>query len=411
MPRLALAVLISLLAALPALADGFTVTGGSHDLANVVCSLSIPAGGKIDVNALKHPDGTIIPAATFRQTLTGGPGSQIVFVLPRLKSGETITLVPTDPPANTPRFAVSRNGELIAYMTDDRGETSRVLDLYRPGKFEPADKKAGRTAEIANPSSKPFHHLWDATGQVRLTNGPEGRYPHHRGLYFGFNRVSYDGKTADVWHCTGGAHQFCTGLDQYEAGRAAGRQRIGVSWIGQDGKPFAAEKREYTVYRIGDGTLVEFASVLTTDLPKVRLDGDPQHAGFHFRANAEVEKSAKETYFLRPTGKGEPGKELNWDAKGKNRDSINRPWTAMSFVLGGKRYTAVYLDHPDNPKEARYSERTYGRTGTYFEYDLTPEKPLKVKYRVWVQEGEVTPEQCEMLSRAFVSPPVVTVGK
>ena len=33
----------------------------------------------------------------------------------------------------------------------------------------------------------------------------------------------------------------------------------------------------------------------------------------------------------------------------------------MSFVLDGKRYSVVYLDHPDNPKEARQSERTYGR--------------------------------------------------
>jgi hypothetical protein len=32
---------------------------------------------------------------------------------------------------------------------------------------------------------------------------------------------------------------------------------------------------------------------------------------------------------------------------------------------------------------------------------LTKDKPLKVKYRLWVQEGEVTAEQCEALSKAF----------
>ena len=42
------------------------------------------------------------------------------------------------------------------------------------------------------------------------------------------------------------------------------------------------------------------------------------------------------------------------------------------------------------PKEARQSERTYGRVGTYFDYDLTKDKPLEVKYRCGCKEGEVT---------------------
>ena len=79
----------------------------------------------------------------------------------------------------------------------------------------------------------------------------------------------------------------------------------------------------------------------------------------------------------------------------------------MSFVVAGKRYTALYLDHPENPKEARGSEREYGRIGNYFEYDLTPDKPLRVKYRVWVQEGEMTVEQCNAMREAFVHPPEV----
>ena len=38
------------------------------------------------------------------------------------------------------------------------------------------------------------------------------------------------------------------------------------------------------------------------------MDGDPQHAGFHFRAVNEVDKNKDQTYFLRPYGKGEMGK-------------------------------------------------------------------------------------------------------
>ena len=125
------------------------------------------------------------------------------------------------------------------------------------------------------------------------------------------------------------------------------------------------------------GTQIDWATVLTTKLPKVRLDGDPQHAGFHFRATQEVSKNGKEnTYYLRPDGKGKAGETRNWDAKGRDAKAVNLPWNAMSFVVGGKRYTVLRINHPDNPKETRGSERDYGRFGDYFEYDLTPTKPL-----------------------------------
>ncbi|HJZ89889.1 MAG TPA: DUF6807 family protein [Gemmataceae bacterium] len=274
-----------------------------------------------------------------------------------------------------------------------------VLEYVRPT-FDRSQTPPKKEA-TANPTIKVFHHLYDESGTVRLTNGPQGQYPHHRGIFFGFNNITYDGKKADLWHCRNGESQQHVGVVSHEAGPTFGRHRVTVTWNGQDGKTFAVEERELTVRRQDHGWLVDFSSILATDRDKVHLDGDPQHAGFHFRANADVEKTKGDTYFLSPTGKEEMGKEVNWDPKGKQGPK-DRPWTAMSFVLGGKRYTCVYLDHPDNPKEARQSERTYGRVGTYFEYDLTKDKPLKVRYRLWVGEGEVTREQCEALSKAFV---------
>jgi hypothetical protein len=274
-----------------------------------------------------------------------------------------------------------------------------VLEYVRPtfdAKATPAKKDA-----TANPTIKIFHHLYDDSGKVRLTNGPEGQFPHHRGIFFGFNRISYDGQQADIWHCRNGESQQHVAFISHAADVNSGGHKVKVNWNGRDGKTFAVEEREVTVRMAKGGRTVDFNSTLSTEREKVRLDGDPQHAGFHFRANSEVEKTKSETYFLGPMGKGEKGKEANWAAK--SGGPTNRPWTAMSFVVGDKRYTVVYLDHPDNPKEARQSERTYGRVGTYFEYDLTKSKPLRVKYRLWVQEGEVTAEQCEAWSKEFVA--------
>ena len=81
----------------------------------------------------------------------------------------------------------------------------------------------------------------------------------------------------------------------------------------------------------------------------------------------------------------------------------------MSFGLGGRRYTVAYLDHPANPKEARFSERDYGRFGSYFESTIDEGRPLTVHYRLWLQEGLMRPEDVAALSHDFIDPVRVTV--
>jgi len=69
----------------------------------------------------------------------------------------------------------------------------------------------------------------------------------------------------------------------------------------------------------------------------------------------------------------------------------------------------AYLDRPENPKEARFSEREYGRFGSYFEYTIERDKPLTVNYRLWLQEGLMKPEEVAALSANFVEPVNVTM--
>jgi hypothetical protein len=72
------------------------------------------------------------------------------------------------------------------------------------------------------------------------------------------------------------------------------------------------------------------------------------------------------------------------------------------------RFTVCYLDSPDNPKPARFSERDYGRFGSYFEYDLKPGESFSINYRIWIQEGVMTMDEINGLSQDFVDPAEVT---
>ncbi|MEZ6139797.1 MAG: DUF6807 family protein [Zavarzinella sp.] len=326
-------------------------------------------------------------------SLNTGAGAEVVAIVPELSAEKPVSVeITLDSAKNTEGFTwKDAEGDAPVLFAKDK----QVLAYVRP-KFDPNPKA------LTNPTFKVYHHLYDESGTVRLTNGPEGRFPHHRGIYFGFNRISYNGKSADVWHCRNGESQQHDSTVATSGGPILGRQVVTINWNGQDGKTFAKETRQIDVIAAPGGRYIEFRSLLTTELDKVRLDGDPQHAGFHFRAAQDVEKNPKETYYLRPSGKGAKGTEINWTPKGKNSaDVVNRAWTAMSFVVADKRFTCVYVDHSSNPKEARQSERSYGRFGTYFEYDLSKNNPLKLQYRLFVKEGEVTAEDCSQLSSAF----------
>ncbi len=272
----------------------------------------------------------------------------------------------------------------------------------------PLDESSAKAREE---TFKVYHHVYDPTGKRLITKGPGGLYTHHRGLFYGFKTTSYGKNTVDIWHCPppgkpNEAHQAHRDVRLRWAGPVLGRHRLDIDWNGVGKKTFATEQRELTVYNVPGGTLIEFSSLLTPTGEPVELDGDPQHAGFHFRADNEVadKKVQKETIFIRPGGIGKPGVEKNWP---KDEEQVNLPWLGMSFVLGGKRYTAAYLDNPSNPKEARFSERIYGRFGSYFVATATREKPLLVNYRVWLQEGQMSMDDIAAKSRAFVEPVVV----
>ena len=267
----------------------------------------------------------------------------------------------------------------------------------------------GSTPERHNQTYKPYHHVFSPDGTRLLTKGDTGGlYPHHRGLFYGFRKITYgDGKECDVWHCLEKAHQSHERVLSQHASAESANQVVAIDWHGSQGEVFAHEERAVAVVRKPDGLQIDFSSHLeTADDRPIHLDGDPQHAGFHFRAAQEVaDKTIGQTYYLRTDGKGELGETRNWEEGGNeamNAECINRPWDALSLVIGGERYTVLYIDHPDNPKLARYSERDYGRFGSYFVTDVKPDQPLDVRYRIWVQEGEMTVDQCNAKADQFI---------
>lgn len=384
-----------------------TVEAGKHDRVNVPVraplgvSHNLPPGARSAV--LTAPDGSRIVGqltgvglvTEFATGKNQRAGRELHFIVPKLEAGKKLTLKCTFSDA-------AAGGGKIFRWHDTAGEYNELRFGDRPVLRYMYKALDDSTKEARELTYKMYHHVFDPKGTRTVTKGPGGRYTHHRGLFYGFNKIRYDGVGVDTWHCKGDTHLSHEDFLSKDEGPVLGRHRLAIDWHGVGKKVFAKEEREMTVYNVPGGQLIEFASRLRSTGPVVKLAGDPQHAGFQFRADNEVAaKTNKQTYYLRPDGKGGPGETRNWPGR---KDHVNLPWNAMSFVLGDQRYTCCYLDNPANPKEARYSERDYGRFGSYFEYELNGSNSLDTNYRIWLQEGEMTGEQVAAKSADFVEP-------
>jgi hypothetical protein len=265
------------------------------------------------------------------------------------------------------------------------------------------------TPETLHDTYKVFHHVFGPGTDTIITKGSGGKYTHHRGLYVGWNKTQFDGKSLDFWHCTRGAHQRHVKFLEKSGDADRGTMTAEIHWNDAEGEPVIVEKRTVTVTRpASNGDLkaawqIDWQTMLTSRRGEIELTGDRQHAGFQYRASQEVADSDG-ARFLRPAGFPQKPEAVQVGDQGDPPAHINLNWFAMTYEVAGQRYTAEYFEDPGLPKPSLYSERPYGRFGAFFKTKLKPEEPLTMRYRVIVSTGEAPqPDAIQKRYDAFVS--------
>ena len=117
----------------------------------------------------------------------------------------------------------------------------------------------------------------------------------------------------------------------------------------------------------------------------------------------------------------DPSRSCTDDESDINKSHINLPFLAMTIAVPNSKtdgqksensvYTIAYLSDDANPKPSRFSERDYGRFGSYFEATVVPEAPLNLHYRYWVVDGASKTNTIQNLSDQFANPVKVEVVK
>ena len=233
------------------------------------------------------------------------------------------------------------------------------------------------TKESTFNTAKVFAHVLDPDGQP-LTKGAGGLYPHHRGIFIGWNKLKHGGKSHDLWHVrnTAQLHRDFTD-NKTNASGAAIHSRI--EWIGVDGKPVLSESREYAVSQpSGTYLQVDFSATLTAVGSDVELNGDPEHAGIQFRPSQKVAENKSAQYVFH---------EAQIDPK----KDLDLPWVAETFTIDGADWTVQHMSHPSNPTGARWSAyRDYGRFGPFTVVKIPKDKSVTFKYRFLITKGQQT---------------------
>lgn len=225
---------------------------------------------------------------------------------------------------------------------------------------------------------KPYLHVYDAEGRKPITKGAGGQFTHHRGIFIGWSKLQFDGKSYDRWHMNGGDIVHRKFLKKEAAGQVAVITSM-THWHDNEANPILDEERTMVVKegRRGPARLViDFTSKLTASYGDVFLKGDPEHAGIQYRPANEVDKTKTRYFFPRE------GIDV--------RQERDLPWIAETYVVDGKTHSVVQMNHPENPKGTRHSAyRDYGRFGSFFEKEIRKGDSLTVNYQFVVIEGEL----------------------
>ncbi len=272
------------------------------------------------------------------------------------------------------------------HLNDEAGKRLTVLGADgRPVLTYEYAYVLGEDGKVTFDTAKVFYHVVAPDGKTTLTKGPGGTYPHHRGIFIGWNRLKHNGKDHDLWQVrnTTQKHVSFTKQETNGAGTTIASR---IDWVGNSGEPVLKETRSVAVHHetAGAYALIDFVSELTAAHGAVELGGDPEHAGIQFRPSQQVAENKSAEYVF-PID----------DAKQKKY--VGLPWVAQTFVVDGQEWTVQHMSHPGNPDDnARWSAyRDYGRFGEFPVIKLADGEKVTLRYRFRVTKGEA-PQRAEL---------------
>ncbi|MBT3243606.1 MAG: PmoA family protein [Bacteroidetes bacterium] len=350
-------------------------------------------------------------------TSNGDKGSERAFHLHLNSSLEKQKSVSLEASINDSSYLIKKN--------------EKPLLAYRHALLSPP---AGQTENMAR--SGFIHPLFSPSGEV-MTQVQPADHLHHVGIWNPWTKVSWKGVHTDFWNLglETGTVRF-KNLVGMESGDVLAEIRVvhdhvafveteiaeslkgvgkysgsGYRVPGKESFVVMAEEWMIRVWSINDGYLLDFVSTITnlTD-DTLSLDAYRYGGGIGYRATEKWNNTNSQV--LTSEGK-------TWD----DGDATRAKWCRVSGELSGIEAGLLFMSNPgnyDQPQPMRiWPKDNNGGIGyQYFEFTPIREKSWVLKagktysqrYRIWINEGEMSPEVAEAAWNAYAHPADIKIS-
>jgi hypothetical protein len=385
----------ALLVPLIAMSETITVTAGGRDYAATPVRAVVktkPGGPVLSLN------GQAVPV----QARKVSGGTELIWIVPELKSGQSLKydLAFRDP---EPR----RRAGVVVNTVGTSDVDVRVNDEY----FTRYDTRTGPNKPYFYPIFAPGNKRIVRRYGVEKVEGEEHDHPHHRGLWFTHGAVNGQ----DFWSEGPRAGKTVhTKAGEFVSGPVYGSFRAHTDWVANDGTKIAEDTRDFTIYSLPDGRLLDMA-VTIKPVGGPLVFGDTKEGSMGIRIPDSMRLKGGDGRIVMSTGV-------------KDAATWGKPaaWVDYYGTVEGQTLGVAILDHPQNLRHPTpWHVRDYGlfAANPFGLHDFTNDKAnpkkgehtvpadgsITFRYRVFIHPGTTTDARIADVWNGYANPPAVTV--
>lgn len=235
------------------------------------------------------------------------------------------------------------------------------------------------TGVYSVPRSDYIHPLYGLNGEMLTRDWPDGGHPHHRGIFWAWPEVQYNGEWGDIYALQ---RVFArpTGKIEYINGPVYAQIHAENRWIWEEEEPIVREQVTIRAYRANnEQRIIDLTLELLALKENITLATrfTDSYGGLNIRMQTPEEQEI--SYFT--------------DAKGS--DTL-RAWADFNGIFEGSKEKSglMVLQHRSNPEypgawveypNLSWIQPTFPTPNTRFPLSTT--KPLVLKYRFVIHKG------------------------
>jgi hypothetical protein len=272
-------------------------------------------------------------------------------------------------------------------------------DAVKP-RIAPGNRK------YAVPRSDYIHPLYGLHGEI-LTDDWVADHPHHRGIYWAWPEVDWQGKRGDL-HALQEVFARPTGKIEFSQGADFAQIQAENEWHFGDGPAIVREIAILRAWRQTDvGRAIDLDlrfAALSTDVQVARR-GQSHYGGLNIRLSPVVDQK-----IVTSTGPPAATFPMAWAQRSGTppaggyaaSGSPGGPWPTALTILqspGNPDYPGDWVQYP----EISWIQPTFPASGT--RYTLRKDRPLVLRYRLWIHGKPLAAEAIRNLVTAPSSLP------